>query len=398
MRYDLNVCLRLISNHNSTQLHVMSKHHRRSLESVANTSFLGSQTAKTDRGLPLKRYLLEETQSIDFEISSLIMTAGDSSSLMEGAATPLGEPRVNDSYAGTSAPLLDGHASYTDGSPSTENATNNNGTIVLCQGGSQERPQYPHSEQNGAAAQSASNTRATEKENIVVEILQHSDSSRDFVWRCIKHVCRGDKRWLGVIVVIIFVLIIVFVAWTIVGIISANIASDRTGLSSSQHCGIWQFDDNAGDDAAYRDDLYNRQKEERASQYARNCYSNPHAADSLSCKIFYNQSIDFETKTQQHCPFPSPELCFDGLYSAISFDTGLVDGSLIGINSDPTYRFRRRTTCSPLNMSEPYISRHSEDKEDNMYYYNYGSLDDTDFTFNTSGYPFDWLVPVYSAK
>ena len=93
-----------MSNHNSTQLHVMSKHHRRSLESVANTSFWGSQTARTDRGLPLKRYLLEETQSIDFETPSLIMTAGDCSSLMEGAATPVGEPRVNESYAGASPP------------------------------------------------------------------------------------------------------------------------------------------------------------------------------------------------------------------------------------------------------------------------------------------------------
>lgn len=31
------------------------------------------------------------------------------------------------------------------------------------------------------------------------------------------------------------------------------------------------------------------------------------------------------------------------------------------------------------------------------YYYNYGSLGDVDYTFNTSGTPFEWLVPVYSA-
>ena len=275
---------------------------------------------------------------------------------------------------------------------------NTNGALVPYGGRNQERPQTSHSEPDGAASQSASGTRASEKNNIIVETLQHSESSRDFVWRCMKLVGRGDKRWFGVIFLAIFVLITVFVAWTVVGILSANIASDSTGLSSSKHCGIWQFDDNAGDDAGYRNDLCNRQKEEQASQYAQNCYSNPDVANTLSCKIFYNQSIGFETKTQQTCPFPSAELCYNGLYSAISFDTGPVDASVIGINHKPTYKFRRRTSCSPLNTSQPYVSRHSEDPEDHMYYYNYGSLDDTDFTFNTSGRPFDWLVPVYSAK
>jgi len=308
--------------------------------------------------------------------------------------------------AGDRAPLLDGHAgSYgsVGANDSGEDRSRITGVsehraLVRIRGGSQETSQSPHAESNGVNGQAMPDAQISEKDLDLLDMLEDSESSRDFVWRCMKYVARGGKKWTAVIALIIFVLFCVFVAWAIVVIVSAYIASDKIGLSSSQHCGIWQFDDNAGDEAAYRDDLYNRQKEERASQYARNCYNNPDPTDTLSCRIFYNQSIGFETKTQQSCPFPSSELCYKGLYSAITFDTGLVDASTIGINSRVTFKFRRRTKCSPLNMSEAYISKHREDADDTMFYYNYGSLDDTNYTFNTSGHPFEWLVPVYSAK
>lgn len=105
------------------------------------------------------------------------------------------------------------------------------------------------------------------------------------------------------------------------------------------------------------------------------------------------------TKIGDRCPFVSPELCFDGLYSAITFDTGLVDASIIGINAPHTHKIRRRTSCSPLNMSEPY-TKGSEPDTNGMYRYYYGSKDGgrDDYTFQTSGHPFDWLVPVYSVK
>ena len=249
--------------------------------------------------------------------------------------------------------------------------------------------------QDGPNIRSSSRTQSAEKDRDLLQLLNDSESSRDFLWECARYVAQGGRKSTGVILVIILLLFGVFVTWTVVGVFSANIATDRIGISSSQHCGIWQFDDNAGNEAGYRDDLYNRQKEARASQYARNCYHNPSATDTLSCRIFYNQSIQYSTKTRQKCPFSSSELCFDGLYSAISFDTGLIDASVIGINSPTTYKIRRQTICSPLNISEPYVIH---EVGSGQFYYNYGSLDDADYTFNTSGHPFEWHVPVYSAK
>ena len=243
-----------------------------------------------------------------------------------------------------------------------------------------------------------SDLQYAEDDDDVISVLRHSKSSRDFVWQCLKQLFRGKKNRLALIISITLALSVIFVSWTVLILASARIVSDRTGLSASTACGIWQFDINASDEAAYLDDIYNRQKEERASRYAQNCYNGEDSTDTLSCRLFYTHSIPFETKTQQACPFPSAELCAKGPYSAISFDTGLIDSSVIGINSPSLHKFRRQTTCSPLNISESYISRPSQDSNNTVFYYNYGPTDGANFTFKTSGHPFQWLVPVYSAK
>lgn len=97
-------------------------------------------------------------------------------------------------------------------------------------------------------------------------------------------------------------------------------------------------------------------------------------------------------------PFSSPEVCAGGLYSAVSFDTGLVDASVIGVNAASTHKFRRRTTCSPLNISEPYVTRIDHNGNLTGYEYYYGSKDGSNYTFDTFGHPFEWPIPAYSAK
>ena len=255
-----------------------------------------------------------------------------------------------------------------------------------------------HTHRSGLSGQTVSDLQDNEDKHDLFSILRHSESGRDFVWQCLKPLFQGEQNRLTLIVSITLALFLIFVSWTVLVLASAKMASDRTGLSSSTVCGIWQFDVNASDEAAYLDDIYNRRKEERASGYAQNCYNSEDSTGTLSCGVFYTQSIPFETKTQQACPFPSSELCAKGPYSAISFDTGLIDSSVIGINSPSTHKFRRQATCSPLNISESYISSHAQDGDDTRLYYNYGPTDDAAFTFNTSGHPFHWLGPVYSAK
>ena len=256
--------------------------------------------------------------------------------------------------------------------------------------------------QNGSTVYPApGDIRQSQYGTETIDILGNSRDSREVASNFIRNILNPLKKQTRspdiLVVVVLTIFFGLFVGYVVASTFSAKIASDRAGLASSQDCGIWQFDDKAGDEAADRDDLYNYQKEARASQYARTCYNAPNPDDPFSCRIFYNQSIEFDTKTDQPCPFASSELCSGGLYSAVSFDTGLIDASVIGINAPKTHKFRRTTSCSPLNMSKPYIVS-SEGTNNTDYHYYYGRKDDIEYTFNTSGRPFDWLVPVYSVK
>lgn len=172
------------------------------------------------------------------------------------------------------------------------------------------------------------------------EVLGNSRDSREVAWNLTRWTLDSLKKQTEspaiVWVVVITILFGIFVAQLVAATFSAKIASDRAGLVSSKHCGIWQLDIHAGKGAAYRDDLDNYQKEARASQYARTCYNAPHPDHPFSCRTFYNQSIAFSTKTDQPCPFASSELCSGGLYSAVSFDTvSLMLASLVSMLLKP---------------------------------------------------------------
>ena len=233
----------------------------------------------------------------------------------------------------------------------------------------------------------------------------HADSTRWTLLGFLKTILRFFKgetkltpgQW-TTMVVIATMLFMAFVAHTVAGVFSAKVATDRAALSSSKHCGIWMFDDDAGYEAAGRDDLRDYVKEDRAGQYAQNCYNTPSSGYANGCDYFYNQSIPYSVKFEQPCPFKSANLCLHGLYSAVTFDTGFVDASVIGINSPTSYKFRRQSTCSPLNTSEPYIRQVPGKSNETTYRYYYGPKDNVDYTFETSGTPFQWLVPVYSVE
>ena len=230
---------------------------------------------------------------------------------------------------------------------------------------------------------------------------------RNFLQDALKRGADFSGSHATIMVIIGTALLAAFVAQTVANVFSADIATGRAALSSSTKCGIWAFDTDAGDEAASRADLRDYQKEARAGEYARSCYDSSNVTNSMRCDFFYYPSIAFTSKSLDKCPFESYDVCLGGLYSAVTFDTGLVDASQIGINFETTHKFRRKTTCSPLNMNYSYVrNKTSHDSSEVTYYYYYGSTyDDTtepptskDYTYKTSGNPFDWLAPVYSIK
>lgn len=258
--------------------------------------------------------------------------------------------------------------------------------------------------QNGSQPETAAHANG-ERTNSVRKIVADAGGGREMTSGLLKYLLQESVNVsiprVTLIIVIISAVFVSFGAQVIAGAFSADIATSRAARSSSTSCGIWEFDDeNAGDEAAARSDIYNYQKEARTGDYAQNCYNSLTATDSTRCDFFYNSSIGFTSKSFDSCPFKSQDLCRGGLYSAATFDTGLIDAGNIGVNSKITHKFRRRTTCSPLNMDEPYVRKSLPN--DTTYRYHYGSINDENgtptknHTYETSGTPFKWLAPVYS--
>ena len=266
----------------------------------------------------------------------------------------------------------------------------------------------PQRDDDGAPETQSLNSSVEPKMDIVY-ILEKSESNRQIVWEFLRIAYHDQFSFKSATVLswMFFLMFGIFVAVVVAGISSAKIATDRAALSSSSACGIWRFDlDKAGEQAAYRDDLHNYWQEARAGQYARSCY-NTSIPPSLSttCNSFYQQNINYTKTLGRECPFTLVEMCDDNAFSATEFDTGLVDASAIGINADITYKFRRRTTCSPLNTTDEYVRSIPSDGESDSgnhdvtgFEYYYGATEGAKYTFKTIGDSFDWLIPAYSVK
>ena len=241
-------------------------------------------------------------------------------------------------------------------------------------------------------------------------ILRSSQSGRETLGKFMKYSLLRGANISGSHVFLMTLLgaaiLTVFVAGVVANVFSAQIATDRAALLASSHCGIWKIDEKAGNETVSRADLMDLQKEARAGDYAKYCYSSERSKGFRDCGFFYQPKIDYTTRSQDVCPFASPDICHDGLYSAVSFDTGLVSLNTIGINSEVDYKFRRRTICAPLSMDTSYVRNGSHDNDNPTFYYYFGNITDdmgcasrsTEYTFTTSGKPFDWRVPGYSIR
>ena len=127
----------------------------------------------------------------------------------------------------------------------------------------------------------------------------------------------------------------IFVAESTGSILSAAIVGDSTALASSTRCSI---------DTEYWHNIVSGSRA-RAAAYAKQCYNARIGADG--CNFFYSQSIPYNERSNETCPFMS-QTCAFGPSGAVSFDTGLLDAGVLGLNAAKRYQFRRNSTCVPL--------------------------------------------------
>jgi len=174
----------------------------------------------------------------------------------------------------------------------------------------------------------------------------------------------------------------------------AQIRIDGPARLASDKCGLWLFEGEKRSEAATRARMLDLEKEERAAQFAEDCYDRPGSA-AAKCKILYRPTLPMETTYTNDCPFTN-DIC--RLNRTVAFTTTITDAKDLGINSPSTPHFRRSTTCTPLSMEYPFIQNKTQNGT-TTFTYHYGSKQIGEkvinHTYSTVGDPWDRLAPVY---
>lgn len=196
----------------------------------------------------------------------------------------------------------------------------------------------------------------------------------------------------------IFTLIVSCVAVGLIigGVYAARIRATGPTILQSEKCGLWLYDRNSGGDEATRAGLHDLEKETRADNYAQNCYGTPEMFDAVQCNLLYRKRLPFsQAKYTKDCPFQN-EICGQNL--TVTFSTDFVKASELGINTPKPPKFRRSTSCTPLSMEFPFIQDQTTNGTTTYYYY-YGEKgprnERKNYTYMTTGDPFDRLAPAY---
>jgi hypothetical protein len=190
--------------------------------------------------------------------------------------------------------------------------------------------------------------------------------------------------------------VVMLVAGLIVGgYFLTNVRVDGAARLASEKCGLWLFEGEKRSEAATRARMLDLEKEERAAQFAEDCYGRPSIAVSR-CKVFHQPRLPGSAPIYTNkCPF-APEICLRN--QSVTFDTEIIDAKVLGINSPSTPKFRRSTTCTPLSMAYPFV-QNSTSNGTTTYTYHYGTKTEgsqtVDHTYTTVGDPWDRLAPIY---
>lgn len=194
--------------------------------------------------------------------------------------------------------------------------------------------------------------------------------------------------------------VIVFVGWAFLGGIASAIKGDPIGSSSSSTaCGPYSLRNDTSDVERIADDMLQGEKESRAGDYAKDCYTDHVVTDVERCNFFYNQSIGYSMETVP-CPFADISYCRES-YNAVRFYTPLVDSEIIGLNADIRPKFRRSTTCVPLSMRPEFVDPYwyNDQLQVDYYWGPINRLDEfTPYTFRQFGEPFKWGITAYALK
>jgi hypothetical protein len=242
----------------------------------------------------------------------------------------------------------------------------------------------------------SSENTVSEDARPLAQILQKTSGVRD-LFVDLSSAKELRKRTTDKLCLSLFTTIVVTLAVGLIvgGYCLTNIRVDGAARLASEKCGLWLFEGENRSEAATRARMLDLEKEERAAQFAEDCYGRPSIAVSR-CKVLRQPRLPGAAPIYTNkCPF-APEICLRN--QSVTFDTGLIDAKVLGINSPRMPKFRRSTTCTPLTMAYPFV-QNTTSNGTTTYTYHYGTKTEgtqtSDQTYTTVGDPWDRLAPIY---
>jgi hypothetical protein len=194
-------------------------------------------------------------------------------------------------------------------------------------------------------------------------------------------------------VVLALVLLVLPVCLITASVVSAGLATTSIGVSNSPHCGEWETQFHL-DDFMEPFLQFEHATETDSIKYAANCYeSNPSSED---CSKFYNESIAYSVEAGIPCQFDG-QVCNDMGEGAFKLSTGLVSGSVLGINARNPFLFSRTMTCSPIVTGDKEVTLGLSDQGEEQWQYWYGqSL--AEYTWANPVQESPWEIKGYSTS
>ena len=193
-------------------------------------------------------------------------------------------------------------------------------------------------------------------------------------------------------------LLAIYIAFIVFGVLASKLASDNTSLAASRDCDIY-FPDGQGNIDHLQSVMtpYEFDAQTESAEYARRCYGEGTSSDG--CDLFVQRDISYTTIQNDRCPFRDDSVCYGGANSAFTLTTGAVSAQSLGINTKRRYEFLRSTTCTPLNMNSTFITSKQVGNL-TVYSYHYGATPSFPFsnlTWQTLTYgDFIGKEPTYS--
>ncbi|KAM7214438.1 hypothetical protein V8F06_010195 [Rhypophila decipiens] len=223
---------------------------------------------------------------------------------------------------------------------------------------------------------------------VVIELLQALGGGRALLKETFKRVYKHGFCANFLLLFVRFLIFVLWVLWVAGGVYTAKIIADRQAVWKSDRCGIWEFDsEDAGNEAATRADVYERDKEARAGEYARSCYERSNIAGQEQpyslCDFFSHRNITYTKTSNFSCPFADDSVCVTGA-QAVTFDTGLVDAVESGSTPRSRISFVGLLLAHRSTMTTHFLLGCDDERANH--------------TFNTTNDPFDTRIPAYDIR